>query len=51
MKRQYAEDIAATLFDWDFEDMSDFELYAALEEQGYEWDAELWAWVGDEVED
>ncbi|HEU5088201.1 MAG TPA: hypothetical protein VFT99_12175 [Roseiflexaceae bacterium] len=41
-KRMWAEELAAVLFDWDFEDMADYELYTALEECGYEWDGDSW---------
>jgi len=41
-KRIYAEDLAAALFDWDYESVEDWELYTALEECGYEWNGESW---------
>lgn len=42
-----AEDIACTLFDWDYEQATDQELYQALYEQGYEWNGASWEYVGE----
>jgi hypothetical protein len=46
MKRIYAEDIAMSLFDWDYTTLTDFDLYAALGEQGYEWNGASWEYQG-----
>ncbi len=44
MKRIYAIETAG-LLGIDFEDMADYELYAALEEAGYDWNGEEWVYA------
>lgn len=45
-KRIYADDLAAGLgFEWNYEEVSDADLYEALEAVGYEWDSERLSWL------